>query len=212
MRNQDLKELQIVQLLSEEEGLTQRDLFLRLGMAQGLVNLYLKRLARKGWIKLTTAPPKRMLYWLTPKGMSEKAQLSYDFVASSYRLFREAHKNASNTLHALALKHKARRVVLYGADPLAEVAAMSLGENRQQLVAVADEDAQGQAFLDRTVVGIDALDRLKFDAILFVKHARKDDAILLKLLATKGRVVNLFAPGVARAPARATRPARKDGA
>ncbi|EFK97423.1 transcriptional regulator, MarR family, partial [sediment metagenome] len=54
MKAQDLKYLQLVQELSEERGLTQRDLFLRLGMAQGLVNRYLKRLAQKGWIKLTT--------------------------------------------------------------------------------------------------------------------------------------------------------------
>lgn len=192
MKAQDQKYLQIVQELSEEEGLSQRDLFLRLSMAQGLVNRYLKRLAQKGWIKLTTAPPKRMLYWLTPKGLSEKSKLTYEFVAFTYKLYREAHRNASNKLSEIAQQHKGRRVVFYGAEPVAEVAAMSLKENKLKLAAIADEDLRGTRFLHQKVLGIDDLDRIEFDAILFTKHSRKDDRILLKLLATKGRVVSLF--------------------
>lgn len=192
MKAQDQKYLQIVQELSEQEGLSQRDLFLRLSMAQGLVNRYLKRLAQKGWIKLSTAPPKRMLYWLTPKGMSEKTRLTYEFVTFTYKLFREAHRNSSNKLSELARKHKAARIAIYGAEPIAEVAAMSLKENKLKLVAVVDEDLKGARCLNLKVLGIDDLDRLDYDAILFAKHSRKDDRILLKLLATKGRVANLF--------------------
>jgi len=192
MKAQEQKYLQIVQELSEDRGLSQRDLFLRLNMAQGLVNRYLKRLAQKGWIKLTTAPPKRMLYLLTPKGLSEKSRLTYDFVAFTYNLFREAHSNASNKLSELARKHRARSVVFYGAEPVAEVAAMSLRENKLKLVAVVDEDLKGTDFQGQKVAGIDTLDDLDYDAILFCKHSRKDDSILLRLLATKGRVVNLF--------------------
>jgi DNA-binding MarR family transcriptional regulator len=192
VKTQDQKYLQIVQELSEEEGLSQRDLFLRLSMAQGLVNRYLKRLAQKGWIKLTTAPPKRMLYWLTPKGLSEKSKLTYEFVAFTYKLYREAHRNASNKLSEIARKHKGKRVVFYGAEPVAEVAAMSLKENKLKLAAVADEELRGTRFLQQKVLGIDDLDHIEFDAILFTKHSKKDDRILLKLLATKGCVVSLF--------------------
>jgi DNA-binding MarR family transcriptional regulator len=193
MKGQDLKYLQLVQELSEERGLTQRDLFLRLGMAQGLVNRYLKRLAQKGWIKLTTAPPKRMLYWLTPKGMTEKTRLTYEFVAHTYKLFREAHRNASNHLNRLA-HDGIRRIVFYGAEPAAEVAAMSLVENRLTLAGIVDEDVKGTTFLDQKVLGIDELDQLNFDCILLVKHSRKDDSILRRLLETKGRVVCIFEP------------------
>ncbi len=192
MKTQDMKELQIVQALSEEDGLTQRDLFLRLDMAQGLVNRYLKRLAKKGWIELTTSPPKKMLYWLTPKGLSEKSRLTYEFVTFNYRLFREAHANASNTLSRLARKEKVKRVVFYGVDPVAEVVSMSLKENKITLDGVADEEAAGQTFLGTKVLGIDDLDGRTFDCILFVKHAKKDDKILRRLLETKGKVVNLF--------------------
>lgn len=204
MKAQDLKYLQLVQELSEERGLTQRDLFLRLGMAQGLVNRYLRRLAQKGWIKLTTAPPKRMLYWLTPKGMTEKTRLTYEFVSHTYKLFREAHRNASNHLNRLA-RTGVRRVAFYGAEPAAEVAAMSLKENRLKLAGVVDEDLKGTAFIGQKVLGIDDLDKLDFDCILLVKHSRKDDTILRKLLKTHGRVVCIFDPLPATFPEKESR-------
>jgi len=192
VKSQDQKLLLLVQALSEDEGLSQRDLFLRLGMAQGLVNRYLKRLVQKGWIKLSTAPPKRMLYWLTPKGLLEKSRLTYEFVTFTYTLYREAHRNSSNKLHELAQKKHAKRVVIYGVEPVAEVAALSFGENKLKLAGIVDEDAAGQSFLKHKVGGVDDLDHLDFDAILFCKHSRRDDKILLKLLETKGPVVNLF--------------------
>src|SRR4051812_38878497 len=118
MKAPEQKLLQIAQLLSDERGLSQRDIFLRLDMAQGLVNRYLKLLVRKGWIKLTTAPAKRMTYWLTPKGMREKSRLVYEFVGSNYRLFREAHRGASNALREMA-DEGATRIAFHGAGPLA---------------------------------------------------------------------------------------------
>jgi hypothetical protein len=57
-----------------------------------------------------------------------------------------------------------------------------------------DEDEKGTTFLGQKVLGIDDLDRLEFDCILLVKHSKKDDAILRKLLETKGRVVCIFDP------------------
>ncbi len=53
-------------------SVTQRNLAKKLGIALGLTNLYLKRLARKGYIKLKTVPPKRIKYYLTLKGFHIK--------------------------------------------------------------------------------------------------------------------------------------------
>ena len=66
-------------LLSEVEryaGVTQRSLSSKLGVALGLTNLYIKRLARKGYIKITTIPRNRIQYLLTPQGLAENAELT----------------------------------------------------------------------------------------------------------------------------------------
>ncbi|MDN5942376.1 MAG: winged helix-turn-helix transcriptional regulator [Nitrospira sp.] len=63
--------------LDRDGGATQRVLATKLGVALGMTNLYLKRLARKGYIKVTTTPRSRIRYLLTPQGCTEKSRLTY---------------------------------------------------------------------------------------------------------------------------------------
>ena len=196
MRSSSMRELDILQAIEEGEEVTRRDLLHRLDIAGRLADRYIKQAVSKGLLKVKTAPAKRVLYWLTPKGFAEKARLSYEFVSYTYKLYRESHRLASNLLHDLARKDGVRRVVFYGAEALAEVVAVSLPENDMELVAVADEDRVGEECAGRTVVSVDALDSLEFDRILFTKYSKRNDVILKKLLETKGRVVDIFDPGL----------------
>jgi DNA-binding MarR family transcriptional regulator len=193
MRSSSMRELDILQAIGEGEEVSRRDLMHRLSMAGQLADRYIKQLVEKGLLKVRTAPARRMLYWLTPQGFAEKARLSYEFITYTYKMHRECHRLASNMLHDLAAQG-VRRVVFYGAEPLTEVVALSLTENRMELVAVADEEQVGETCAGRAVVSIDALDGLAFDRILFTKFSKRDDIILHKLLDTKGRVVNLIEP------------------
>jgi predicted transcriptional regulator len=190
-----MHELDILQAIGDGEEVTKRDLMHRVNVAGRLADRYLKQLVAKGMLKVSTAPARRMLYWLTPKGFTEKARLTYEFVTYTYKMNRECHQLASNTLHDLASGEGVRRVVFYGAEPLAEVVAVSLPENGIELVAVADEDHVGEECAGHKVASIDALDALEFDCIIFTKLSRRDDVILRKLLETKGRVANIFEPG-----------------
>jgi len=194
MRSSALRELDILQAIGEGEEVSKRDLVHRLGIAGRLADRYIKQLVGKGLLKVKTAPARRMLYWVTPKGFAEKARLSYEFMSYTYKLYRECHRQSSNLLHDLAKKEGVKRVVFYGAEPLTEVVAVSLPENGIELVAIADEDHVGEQCAGLAVVSVDALDSLQFDRILFTKMSRQGDVILRKLLDTKGRVVNIFEP------------------
>src|SRR6187399_2259777 len=72
------RELQLLQAVAEDSAITQRGLAAKLDMALGLANLYLKRLVRKGLIKCVNVRSNRLLYLLTPKGISEKTRLTYE--------------------------------------------------------------------------------------------------------------------------------------
>src|SRR5258708_20062967 len=92
MERQGQRELEIRTAIGEDRPLTQRDLSQRLGVALGLTNLYLKRLARKGLIKITEFPRKpgtrqRLQYVLTGKGFAEKTRLSYAYLLHSLYLY-----------------------------------------------------------------------------------------------------------------------------
>ena len=68
------RDLRILTEISEDQSVTQRGLSETLGIALGLTNLYLKRLVRKGYIKVTTIPSRRMKYLLTPRGIAESGR------------------------------------------------------------------------------------------------------------------------------------------
>ena len=83
------RDLRILREISESQDITQRGLAKTLGIALGLTNLYLKRLARKGYIKISTIPPNRLKYLLTPQGIAEKSRLTYEYISFSLVLYRQ---------------------------------------------------------------------------------------------------------------------------
>src|SRR6184192_4700927 len=112
------RELEILRAIGEGAALTQRALAQRLGVALGLTNLYLKRLAKKGLIKITEFPRKpharkRLRYILTPKGLLEKSRLTYDYMSHSLGIYRRTRQTLREALSHLP-GNGAKRVVLYG--------------------------------------------------------------------------------------------------
>ena len=59
------RELEILSSIAEGRPVSQRALAQRLGIALGLTNPCLKRLAGKGHLKATTIPPNRLTYLVT---------------------------------------------------------------------------------------------------------------------------------------------------
>ena len=148
------RDLQILTAIGEGRPLTQRDLAQRLGVALGLTNLYLKRLARKGFIKIVEFPQKpaarkRLRYLVTPTGIAEKSRLTYEHMAYSLSLYRRARQTLRESLDLLA-QTGMKRLALYGAGEAAELAYLALKEHGLEPVGVFDRDS-GTAFLGFTV-------------------------------------------------------------
>ncbi len=76
--------LELLDVVGQRSDVSQRHLARHLGVALGLANSYLKRCVRKGFIKITEAPANRYLYYLTPKGFSEKSRLTAKYLSTSF--------------------------------------------------------------------------------------------------------------------------------
>src|SRR5437016_14165989 len=118
MDRHDTRALEILSAIEEGRPLSQRALAERLGIALGLVNLYLRRLSRKGYVKITEFPTKpaarkRLRYLLTAKGLTEKSRLTYEHMLYSLHLFRRTRETLRGSL-ALMAGHGMKRVALYG--------------------------------------------------------------------------------------------------
>lgn len=94
----DESELALMRELARDPVQTQRDLSRGTGMSLGMTNILLKRLARKGLIKVGRLDWKRTHYLLTPKGALEKARKTYDYALYTVRLFRQLQENVTTVL------------------------------------------------------------------------------------------------------------------
>jgi DNA-binding MarR family transcriptional regulator len=124
---EDSVTLEILDAIHAREDLSQRYLADRLGVALGLANLYLKRCVRKGLVKVTQAPANRYLYYLTPKGFSEKSRLTALYLSVSLDLFRKAGKQYSEILEQCS-RRQWQRIVFCGVSELAEIAFLRMHE------------------------------------------------------------------------------------
>jgi DNA-binding MarR family transcriptional regulator len=129
--------LRILDAVARDGDQSQRAMAGETGVALGLANAYLRRCARKGWIKMREAPARRYLYYITPQGFAEKARLTAEYLASSFDMFRAARGQCDDIIAACE-RRGIRKITLIGAGDLAEVAALSALGSEVEIVAVVD--------------------------------------------------------------------------
>jgi DNA-binding MarR family transcriptional regulator len=174
------RDLEILTAIAEGRPLTQRALAARVGIALGLANLYLKRLSRKGYIKIAQFPRKpaarkRLTYLLTPKGITEKTRLTYEHIAYSLNLYRRTRHALRAAMESL-VRQGAKRIALYGANEAAELAYLTLKEFGVEPLGVFAREASG-AFLGFAVQDVRDLLALEFDAIVVATFDRPEPEI-----------------------------------
>ncbi|MBI3611423.1 MAG: winged helix-turn-helix transcriptional regulator [Nitrospirae bacterium] len=157
--------LRILDEVATGKPLTQRDLSQKLGIALGMTNNYLKRLARLGYIQIVQAERKRLHYLLTPKGIAEKSALTYRYIKRSYQFFMEIRQKMGRFFEALS-KDGVRSVVFYRATVITEIAVLVLQDSPLRLLAIVDDELAGQKFLGYPVEPVKALREMKFDRVL----------------------------------------------
>jgi len=168
---QGQRNLLLLSELDRDGGATQRTLATKLGVALGLTNLYLKRLVRKGHIKITTIPRNRIRYLLTPQGFTEKSRLTYQYMQYSLSYYRDIRTRLKEMM-SMFDGSPGQRVVIYGTTELAELAYLSLREMNIDCVGFIDGSSR-ESFLSCPVSSPDGIADWEFDRVLItdLEHA-----------------------------------------
>lgn len=165
MDSQDIRTLRLLEAFEEEEQTSQRALAKRLDVSLGLVNAFLKRLACKGYFKITNLPANRVSYLLTPQGMAEKSRLTCQYIKHSFNYYRQTRTRLAATFQRLS-GMGGKTLVFWGAGELAEIAYVSLADTSLQLLGVVDPERAGESFLGRRILNVEALADLDYDFLL----------------------------------------------
>lgn len=108
------KEFLLIQEISRNPEATQRHLSESLGLSLGSTNLLIRRLARKGLLKVQQLDWKRTRYLLTLEGALEKSRKAYRYTLYTLRIFRQLEHNIAAVLRR---EHAAgRRDFVFVAD------------------------------------------------------------------------------------------------
>jgi DNA-binding MarR family transcriptional regulator len=157
------RELRLLEAVHEDSRVTQRGLAEKLGIALGLANIYLKRMVHKGYIKCVNVQPNRITYLITPRGITEKARLTYEFMDYSLHLYGEVRQHLRTALKEC--REAGKRVAIYGRGEAAEIAYLSLKESGLEPVAIFDRE-NGSDFLGIPVRPIAEHTQVVFDLII----------------------------------------------
>ncbi len=174
MDPKSIKELEILHEVSRSEHVNQRYLSKKLGMASGLVNLYIKRLAHKGYIKISGMNRRKLKYLLTPRGIAERTRLTYEFAQISYKYLRKATDDIRGRLREVEGTEQTSVVVL-GSGEFAELCLLIINEFNIRVVAIVDDHAEDKRFLGYPVVPQEVLRSLQFDKLLVAKIDAHDE-------------------------------------
>jgi DNA-binding MarR family transcriptional regulator len=157
--------LRLLDELTKEPMITQRALAGRLGIALGLVNAYVKRLYKKGYIKIKNLPKNRIKYIITPKGFTEKARLTYSYMHRSINYFKEMRQKIEHT-YSLMMTDGVRNILLWGDGEIAELCYISTRGLPLNIIGVVADTRVENGFFGNHIYSLKDIDKINYDAIL----------------------------------------------
>ena len=119
------KEYRLINEVSRNSTITQREISQRLGFSLGMTNILLKRLTRKGYIKITQLNRRKVQYLLTPAGIGQGMKRSYRYLSHTFRTLREIKSKIQSILLAEYEKGR-RKFIILGDGELADITEIAL--------------------------------------------------------------------------------------
>jgi DNA-binding MarR family transcriptional regulator len=179
-----MRDLQFLEEIEQNPKVSQRELSNKFGIALGVTNACIKRMARRGLIRLKGFPPRRIAYYLTPKGFAEKSKLMLHFLSYNIHHYAEMKRVISKKL--LEMQEKGvKRVAFYGVSDEMEIAYVTLQGSEMELIGIADADKQGIKFLGYKILSIEELKNLDPDAIL-ITSLQEQPSVIKSLTRQRG--------------------------
>jgi predicted transcriptional regulator len=165
--------LRILDEISQESSITQRTLSSSLNIALGLVNTYIKRLAKKGHIKIKKGPMNRVKYAVTPKGFAHRVSLTYNYMQSSMNYLKHARQRI-DTVYGSMIEAGLKNILIWGDGEVAELAYISLRGLPLKLLGIVDGSGQDADFFGHTIFSFKDVSALNYDAILIASFDKEE--------------------------------------
>jgi predicted transcriptional regulator len=170
----ELLELEILNHIEDTQKLTTRLIASHLGCNLRLTHALLKKLISKGLLDVKKINSRNWQYFLTPAGITAKANKTYKFFEFSMKFYQQARERSSSLCVELMNDAKLD-VAFFGCGQLAEIAYLSVRESNLKLIEVYGDNRSN--FLGHPVLPFTKLSATKADAIIICIYDKQRPAI-----------------------------------
>jgi len=127
------QEYELLSEIAQDSMVTQANLSKRLGMAVGSVNWYIKRLIKRGYVKVSHLDRTRLKYDLTPEGMSVFTERAMQYAKDSLKIYKMFRQKALGVVDDLKSKGISE-VYLEGTDEIIDILRLTCIEGGISLI------------------------------------------------------------------------------
>jgi DNA-binding MarR family transcriptional regulator len=121
-------DLVILEQIEKDPDATQANLASQMGVAVATINWHLKRLIAKGYVKARRVGRRKLRYIITPEGLALRAHLTFDYIQTSFHLFRLIRQRMQDAITQVR-EAGYDRICLEGDGDIAEVCRLTCLEN-----------------------------------------------------------------------------------
>ena len=121
-------DLVILEQIEKDPDATQANLAAQMGVAVATINWHLKRLIAKGYVKARRVGRRKLRYIITPEGLALRAHLTFDYIQTSFHLFRLIRQRMQDAIVQVR-QAGYDRICLEGDGDIAEVCRLTCLEN-----------------------------------------------------------------------------------
>ena len=131
--SQEARERILLEQIEADPDINQATLADKLGVAVGTVNWHIRRLIKKGYVKVKRAQRKKLRYIITPEGLAFRAKLTVDYVDNQMRLYRQTRQCVQKLLEKVKNSGYSQ-VMVEGDSEIADVCQLTCLEQGIEVV------------------------------------------------------------------------------
>jgi len=172
----ELLELEILNHVEYSPKQTTRLLASHIGCNLRLTHALLKKLIRQGLLDVKKINSRNWHYYLTPKGIADKASKTYKVFEFSMQFYQQARGLSSSLCRRLS-ENGIKDIAFFGSGNLAEITYLASKENNLNLIEVYGDSRND--FLGHTVLPFEQIEASKADFMIICIYEKKHSILQL---------------------------------
>ena len=192
------KEFLILNLISKNKNITQREISFHVGTVVSMVNKYIDEFSKKGFITKKKITSKKVIYKITKDGTLRQKFLNIGYLKNAQAIYDEAKENMEYFLQKL-IETGVKNILLYGAGEVANIFLHSIlfsNKSKINVLGIIDDDVQkiNNFIFDTKIISIHDITEINHDGILISSYRNKDKIYrkLLKINYNSNKIYNFF--------------------